>query len=93
VQNHLELKTLEQWHWRHNMAEYLKVKDNLDLSRDKLSGAIVNTNTVAYNKAVERSKSAQEQRDSLRSATREINNIKCEMHEIKSLLKELVGKQ
>ncbi len=71
--------------------EYRKVEGNTDLSRDMSSGVIVNTNRNAYERAVARSKAAQRQRDELRSVTREINNIKCEMHEIKSLLKELVG--
>ena len=73
--------------------EYLKVKDEPDLMRDAVSGAIVNTNRTAYERAVARAKSAQDQRDALRSATREINNIKCEMHEIKSLLQQLVSKE
>mgnify|MGYP003646907974 FL=1 len=75
------------------MENYIKVEDNADLVRDKHSGAIVNTNTTAYDRAVARSKLAQKQRDDLRSATREINNIKCEMHEIKTLLEQLVGKE
>ena len=75
------------------MENYIKVEDNADLVRDKHSGAIVNTNTTAYDRAVARSKLAQKQRDDLRSATREINNIKCEMHEIKNLLEQLVGKE
>jgi hypothetical protein len=75
------------------MAEYLRVEENEDLARDKNSQAIINTNKSAYDKAVIRSKAAQKQRDELRDATREINNIKCEMHEIKSLLQELVGKE
>ena len=66
------------------MENYIKVEDNADLVRDKHSGAIVNTNTTAYDRAVARSKLAQ---------TREINNIKCEMHEIKTLLEQLVGKE
>jgi hypothetical protein len=73
--------------------EYIKVKEEPDLARDALSGAIINTNTTAYDRAVARSKAAQSQRDELRSATREINNIKCEMHEIKSLLQQLVSKE
>ena len=73
--------------------EYLKVKDEPDLMRDAVSGAIVNTNRTAYDRAVARAKSAQEQRDGLRNATREINNIKCEMHEIKTLLQQLVRKE
>ena len=75
------------------MENYIKVEDNADLVRDKHSGAIVNTNTTAYDRAVARSKSAQKQRDDLRSATRDINNIKCEMHEIKTLLQQLVSKE
>ena len=34
----------------------------------------------------------QKQRDEIRSATREINNIKCEMHEIKDMLKTLMDR-
>ena len=75
-----------------NTREYIKVEENKDLSSDMSSGVIVNTNRTAYERAVARSKAAQQQRDELRSATREINNIKCEMHEIKSLLQQLVGK-
>ncbi len=71
--------------------EYRQDEGNTDLVRDMSSGVIVNTNRNAYERAVARSKAAQQQRDELRSVTREINNIKCEMHEIKSLLKELVG--
>ena len=72
--------------------EYRKVEGNTELSRDKSSGVIVNTNRNAYERAVARSKAAQRQRDELRSVTREINNIKCEMHGIKFLLQQLVGK-
>ena len=75
-----------------NTREYIKVEENKDLSRDMSSGVIVNTNRTAYERAVASYKAAQQQRDELRSATREINNIKCEMHEIKSLLQQLVGK-
>ena len=72
--------------------EYRKVEGNTDLSRDMSSGVIVNTNRNAYEQAVARSKAAQRQRDELRSVTREINNIKCEMQEIKFLFQQLVGK-
>jgi benzoyl-CoA reductase/2-hydroxyglutaryl-CoA dehydratase subunit BcrC/BadD/HgdB len=75
------------------MAEYIQVKDHPDLVRDTQSHAIVNTNMKAYQAAVERSRSAQKQRDELRDAVRDINNLKCEMHEIKSLLLELVDKK
>ena len=42
--------------------------------------------------AKKRAEAAQRQRDAIRNASREINNIKCEMHEIKSMLKTLLDK-
>ena len=67
------------------MAEFLKVEGHNDLVRDTNTHAIVNTNRTAY-------LTAQRQRDEIRSATREINNLKCEMHEIKDMLKILLDK-
>ena len=40
--------------------------------------------------ARKRADEAQRQRDQLRETTRELNNLKCEMHEIKTLLTKLV---
>ena len=71
---------------------YLQVEDNADLVRDTHSNAIVNKNRNAYEIAVKRAKEAQRQRDEIRDATREINNLKCEMHEIKNMLKELINR-
>ena len=71
---------------------YLKVEGYTELVRDTDSGAIINKNTTAYLKARSRSFEVQKRNDELRNATREINNLKCEMHEIKNLLKELVNK-
>ena len=68
-----------------------KVEGETDLVRDMNSHAIINRNKGAYDIAVKRAKAAQQQRDQIRDTTREINSLKCEMHEIKSLLKELVG--
>jgi len=73
------------------MNNFINVQGKPDLQRDEHSKGISNKNTSAYDNAVRRSKEAQAQRDELRSATREINNIKSEMHEIKSLLQQLVG--
>jgi hypothetical protein len=74
------------------MAEYIKVKDHPNLARDSDSRAIVNTNLAAYEAAVARSRAKQKQKDELRDAVRDINNLKCEMHEIKNLLLKLVEK-
>ena len=71
----------------------LRVEGNEDLVRDTNSGgAIINTNKNAYEIAKRRAAEAQKQRDEIRSANREINNLKCEMHEIKSMLKTLLEK-
>ena len=91
---HHELKTLESWHWRHSMTqEYLQVEGKTDLVRDTNSGAIINRNRSAYEQAKRRAAEAQAARDTIRDTTRDINTLKSEMHEIKSLLKQLVGNQ
>jgi len=74
------------------MTDYLKVEGHEHLVRDMNSNAIVNTNMSAYKAAVERSRNAQKTKDELRDATREINILKSEMHEIKHLLMQLVEK-
>ena len=61
-----------------------------DLVKDKKTGAVINTNHSAYAAARKRAAAAQAQRDEIRNTTREINNLKCEMHEIKDLLNKLV---
>jgi len=79
-------------HWQHNMSEYLKVEGYNNLVRDTKNNAIINTDRSAYQMAKKRAADAQRQRDEIRNASREINNIKCEMHEIKSMLKTLLDK-
>ncbi len=74
------------------MSDYLKVEGYNNLVRDTKSNAIINTDRSAYQMAKKRAADAQRQRDEIRTATREINNIKCEMHEIKSMLKTLLDK-
>jgi len=79
--------------------KFQKVEGEADLARDMNSHAIVNRNRSAYERAKKRSEDAkrklleeEEQRDTIRNATREINTLKSEMHEIKSLLQKLVDK-
>lgn len=67
-----------------------KIEGHPDLVKDLTSGAIINTNRDAYAAAKRRAAAAQAQRDEIRNTTREINNLKCEMHEIKNLLNQLV---
>ena len=72
--------------------EYLKVEGHDNLVRDVNSKAIINTSRSAYVAAVTRSRAVQQQKDELRDATRQINILKSEMHEIKNLLVKLVEK-
>jgi hypothetical protein len=75
------------------MTEYLQVKDHPDLARDTQSHAVINTNMAAYQAAVERSRVAQKNKDELRDAVRDINNLKSEMHEIKDLLLQMMDRK
>ena len=75
------------------MTEYLKVEGHKDLVRDVNSGAIINRNRSAYEMAKKRAAEAQKQRDEIRSATREINTLKCEIHEIKDMLTVLLERK
>ena len=74
------------------MTQHVKVKDKADLIRDIHSNGIVNNNKSAYALAKKRAEDAQKQRDEIRSATREINTIKNEMHDIKSMIKTLLDR-
>ena len=70
----------------------LQVEDNKDLERDVKSNGIVNTNKSALERAKKRQADAQAERDKLRDVTREVNEIKCEMHDIKNMLSQLLDK-
>ncbi len=74
------------------MSNFTKVDGHQDLIRDNKSGAIINRNRSAYEIAKRRAAEAQQQRDEIRGATREINTLKCEMHEIKDMLKTLLDR-
>ena len=63
---------------------YHKVKDNSDLVRDPKNGSILNTNSMDYDKYVA-------QRQSNKDTDQELADLKSEISEIKSLLKELVS--
>ena len=75
------------------MGEYLKVEGHSDLVKDTKTHAVINTNKNAYVSYKKRLQEAQRQRDEIRTATREINNLKCEMHEIKDMLKTLLDRK
>mgnify|MGYP006241130841 FL=1 len=73
--------------------EYKQVEGHKDLVREISSNAIINRNNNAYENAKIKYEEAMKQRDEIRSATREINTLKCEMHEIKDMLKTLLDRK
>jgi len=65
----------------------VKVEGFESLVRDTRSSGIVNTNTTEYQIYMSRIKARNKQGDEIRSAVKEINNLKAELREIKDLLK------
>ena len=68
----------------------LKVEGYHHLVREVSSGGIVNTNTNEYETYMKRIRMRNQQGDEIRSAVKEINNLKAELREIKGSIKELV---
>lgn len=70
----------------------LKVQGYESLIRDSKSRAIVNVATSDYELYMKRAKMRSEQSDQIRETVKEINLLKQELMEIKSLLKEVIKK-
>ena len=69
----------------------IKVEGYTSLVRDVKSNGIVNTNVSEYQTYMKRIRMRNQQGDEIRSAVKEINNLKAELREIKGLIKELVN--
>ena len=71
----------------------IKVQGYESLVRDTRSNAIVNTNVSEFESYLNRKRAQNKERDQIRSAVREINNLKQELYEIKNLIKNCLGKK
>jgi hypothetical protein len=71
------------------MSEILKVKDNKDLVRLKDSKAILNVNS----KELDKYKQDREEKMKLKKLLEENDQIKNDIEEIKSLLRQLIGQR
>ena len=71
--------------------EYYGVKGHVDLLRNSETGAIVNSNSVDYEKYISRRDAKKAQVQQSENIEQDLANLKNEMNEIKSLLKELVS--
>ena len=73
------------------MNARLKVEGHTHLVREVSSSGIVNTNTTEYQLYMKRIKSREQHGDQIRTAVKDINNLKTELREIKGLLKEIIN--
>ena len=71
--------------------EYYGVKGHVDLLRNSEPGAIVNSNSLDYEKYISRRDAKKAQVQQSENIEQDLANLKNEMNEIKSLLKELVS--
>jgi hypothetical protein len=62
----------------------IPIEGHTNLFRDEKSGAIVNVNTYEYNNYIKLRRERQNQKD-------EITELKKDVHELKSLLMELIN--
>ena len=67
-----------------------QLEEHRNLARDTDSGAIINIDQDAYNAAICRQLVAEERKDVLERNTNDINSIKGELTEIKTMLRLLV---
>lgn len=72
--------------------KYLKVAGHAGLVRDTSTGAILNTNKSEYEEYIARQRQAEEREAEISKHTEDINNIKNELHDIKSLLLQILKK-
>ena len=70
----------------------LKVEGYGSLVRDTNSNAIVNSSTSEYKIYMSKYRAREQQSDELRNACKEINNLKAELREIKSLITKVLEK-
>ena len=70
---------------------YSKVKDHPGLARNESTDHIVNTNMHEYQQYIARREARKAEKEKSLTVEEDLANLKSEMTEIKSLLKELVN--
>ena len=71
--------------------EKYTVKGHSDLARDPNNGSIINVNKTEYNQYLTRREVKSEKNQKVQNIEDELTNIKCDIDEIKLLLKELLN--
>lgn len=72
--------------------EFEKVTNHPDLIRDTFSKGIANTDTLAYENYIQAREHRKNRKVKLEKTVDEINNIKEEMSEMKTMLRQLIDK-
>ena len=75
-----------------NDYQFVPIKDHENLLRAPVSNGIVNINDNEYDQYIARREAAQKAKEQSVDMEADLANLKGEMNEIKSLLKELVSK-
>ena len=70
----------------------LRVEGHENLVRDTSSNAIINSSKSEYKIYMAKYRAREQQSDELRNACKEINNLKAELREIKTLIMDKLGK-
>ena len=73
------------------MSNFIPVEGNSDLVRDPNTDQIINTNASAYQQYISRREQRKREKEKSLNVEGDIANLKSELSEIKSLLKELVN--
>jgi len=71
--------------------DYYTVEGHGDLARDPETNAIINVNRTDYNQYVERRSVKSKENQKVQTIEDQVANMKGELDEIKSLLKELIN--
>tara|TARA_S200000501_G_scaffold180748_1_gene170194 strand:- start:295 stop:522 length:228 start_codon:yes stop_codon:yes gene_type:complete len=73
------------------MTNYIRVEGNNDLVRDSRTDQIINTNQNEYQQYVTRREKRKKEKEKSLTVEEDLANLKSEIGEIKSLLRELVN--
>ena len=73
------------------MSNFIPVEGNSDLVRDPNTDQIINTNASAYQQYITRRPKRKFEKEKALTVEQDLANLKSELGEIKSLLKELVN--
>lgn len=74
------------------MRQFLKVEGHSALVRDTATGAILNNNRTEYEEYLAKKRQAEAREAEISQHTEDINNIKNELQDIKSMLIQLLSK-